>query len=329
VQTADLVTGDRFEFWRHAVATTFVPLRCDPSADYAPAAFSGRIRSLQLGAVQISEITATPDLVHRTSRPISRSDGDFFKVNLQMDGSCLLTQDGRVAPLNPGDFAIYDTTRPYAMRLGRAYRTLVLVIPQDRLRTPPERVARLTARAMSGRDGVGALLSPFLARFAERLGQFDNAAGLRVADTIVDLVDTLLTEHLGAAEPTAESGRRLLLTRILAYIEEHLGDPDLGPERIAAAHYISTRYLHKLLHDEGRTVAGWVRTRRLERCRRDLGDPLLADQPVSAIGARWGFTDAAHFSRVLRAAFGSSPREYRATASWNPCPAKRRRTRHP
>jgi AraC-like DNA-binding protein len=166
---------------------------------------------------------------------------------------------------------------------------------------------------MSGRDGVGALLSPFLTQFAARLGQFDNAAGRRVADNIVDLVDTLLAEHLGAGEPTAEPGRRPLLARIMAFIEEQLADPDLGPERIAAAHYISTRYLHKLLHDEGRTVAGWVRTRRLEQCRRDLGDPLLAEQPVSAIGARWGLTDAAHFSRVFRAAYGSSPREYRGS----------------
>jgi AraC-like DNA-binding protein len=128
-----------------------------------------------------------------------------------------------------------------------------------------------------------------------------------VADNIVDLVDTLLGEHLGADEPTGP-----LLARIMAFIEDQLGDPDLGPERIAAAHYISTRYLHKLLHDEGRTVAGWVRTRRLEQCQRDLRDPRLAGQPVSAIGARWGFPDAAHFSRVFRAKYGSSPREYRA-----------------
>src|SRR4029450_11706979 len=114
--------GDRFERWRQAVANTFVPLRCDPTADFAPFNFSGRIRTLQLGAVQVSEVTATPLLVERTAPLISRTDGDFFKVNLQLTGSCLLTQDGREAPLRPGDFAIYDTTRPYAMRLGRAYR---------------------------------------------------------------------------------------------------------------------------------------------------------------------------------------------------------------
>jgi AraC-like DNA-binding protein len=61
-------------------------------------------------------------------------------------------------------------------------------------------------------------------------------------------------------------------------------------------------------------VAGWVRQRRLERCRRDLLDPASAARPVSAVAARWGLVNAAHFSRAFRAAYGLSPVEYRAMA---------------
>jgi AraC-like DNA-binding protein len=39
---------------------------------------------------------------------------------------------------------------------------------------------------------------------------------------------------------------------------------------------------------------------------------------VSAIAARWGLIDAAHFGRLFRAAYGLPPAEYRLTAStWN------------
>jgi transcriptional regulator GlxA family with amidase domain len=58
-------------------------------------------------------------------------------------------------------------------------------------------------------------------------------------------------------------------------------------------------------------VAGWIRTRRLERCRRDLLDPAQATRPVAAIAARWGFRSAIHFSRVFRATCDVPPHEYR------------------
>ena len=67
-------------------------------------------------------------------------------------------------------------------------------------------------------------------------------------------------------------------------------------------------------HDEGLTVAGWIRRRRLEQCRRDLTDPALDARPVAAIAARWGFSSAADFSRSFRAAHGVPPAEYRRSA---------------
>jgi AraC-like DNA-binding protein len=58
-------------------------------------------------------------------------------------------------------------------------------------------------------------------------------------------------------------------------------------------------------------VAGWIRQRRLERCRQDLLDPALADWSVAAIAARWGLTNAGHFSHMFRVAYGLPPAEYR------------------
>jgi AraC-like DNA-binding protein len=107
-------------------------------------------------------------------------------------------------------------------------------------------------------------------------------------------------------------GRRAMMARVQAYIDRHLGDPTLSPQSIADAHFISVRYLHRLFEAEEVTVAGWVRARRLERCRRDLLDPALRDRPVSAIAARWGIPNAAHFSRVFRDAYGVPPIELRA-----------------
>jgi AraC-like DNA-binding protein len=66
------------------------------------------------------------------------------------------------------------------------------------------------------------------------------------------------------------------------------------------------------------TVSGWIRQRRLEGCRRDLLDPTFGDRSVSAIAARWGLTDAAHFSRLSVAAYGLPPAEYRRANTPSP-----------
>ncbi|GAA4832384.1 hypothetical protein GCM10025787_09630 [Saccharopolyspora rosea] len=76
------------------------------------------------------------------------------------------------------------------------------------------------------------------------------------------------------------------MRRIRGFIEDHLAAPDLGPARIAAAHYISTRHLHNIFREHGTTVASRVRARRLESCRRDLLDPVHADSGVAAIAAK-------------------------------------------
>ena len=108
--------------------------------------------------------------------------------------------------------------------------------------------------------------------------------------------------------------RAEILLNIQSYIEAHLGDSDLDPEEIARASFISTRYLHKLFEAEGTSVCRWIRSQRLERCRRDLLDPALSHETILAIASRWGLPGPQHFSRLFRSAYGCSPSELRREA---------------
>ena len=47
----------------------------------------------------------------------------------------------------------------------------------------------------------------------------------------------------------------MLLARMQRYVMAHLQDPELGPEQIARAHYVSTRYVHKLFAASGAGVS--------------------------------------------------------------------------
>ena len=141
----------------------------------------------------------------------------------------------------------------------------------------------------------------------------DTASGSRLTTNALDLVSTMLHAELSMT-PDRMKPQALLATSVREYIEAHLSDPALSPASIAAAHFISTRHLHNVFHESGATVSGWIRSQRLERTRRDLRDPLHAGDSVGTVAARWGFLDAAHFSRTFRDAFGQSPSDWRRGA---------------
>jgi AraC-like DNA-binding protein len=301
---------DDFEKFRHAVSDTFVPLSlsvgCTPQLRWA-------MRSASLGVVQVTDVALSEAAqVHRTNRLIRKSADDYLKVGLQLRGSCLLSQNGREAHLKPGDYAIYDTSQQYQLTYPAGYQTLVLMFRRDRLRLTSSQVTHLTARTLSGREGLAASVSPFLVELGRRFRISGHAAPTHLADAILDMLTASLAERLPVpinVEPGG--GRSALLIRIRAFIEERLGDPNLDVATIAAAHHISVRYLQALFAAQEQTVTGWVRSRRVDRCRQDLADIRFADQPVSEIGARWGLSNPAHFSRTFKVMLGCPPTEYR------------------
>jgi AraC-like DNA-binding protein len=286
----------RVTAWQELVSRTLVPV--EVTAD-THALFRGRIESTELGPLRLSEVTSEVQRVRRTPRVISPSDPQCYLIAVALRESAVLQQDGRRAALAPGDLTICDTTRPYEFTSRAPFRLLVIRCPRRLLRLAPRDVERLTATSVSGQRGVGALVSPFLSGLLPRL-----------ADNVIDLLRTTFEQHLRDAELVPDSRQRLM-TQVLRFVEDNLHDPGLSPAGIAAALHISTRYVHKLFAAEGTTACVWIRARRLEGCRRDLGDPALSTRSVSAVGARWGLPDPSRFSRLFREAYQLSPSEYR------------------
>jgi AraC-like DNA-binding protein len=254
----------------------------------------------------------SPHTVKRTPRLAANTQGDQYKLSLILGGEVLIVQDGREAVLRPGDFGIYDCSRPYTFVANDRFRMLACVLPRDIIGFSPARVSEITATRIPSGNGIGWAMAPFLKRLADVAVRDEVLPDEhRVVESVVDLVGslcaTVMTEEAG---PQAHSRSELML-RIRASIDAQLGDPDLTPARIAAAHFISKRYLHKLFEAEGTTVSRWIRERRLERCRSALADPRWRDQTVTSIAMRWGLTDAAHFSRLFRETYGCTPTEYR------------------
>ena len=294
--------------WRALAGGRFVPLQL--SADGADS-FHAALRTRDFGRVTINEITAAPHRVERLPELISPTDSRHYKLSLQLEGTGFVAQDGRTAVLRPGDIAIYDTSRPYTIDFNEDVRCLVMAFPQDAFEVAPQLIRRITAVRLAGDDGVGAVISPFMQHLADNLELLDGVSGERIVRSSLDLLTALVYAEISAGEDAGES-RRAELWACKRWIEDNLDDPELSAAAVARAQYISMRHLQYLFHDEGLTVSGYIRMRRMEGCRLDLSDSALASLSVAQIAERWGFTDASRFSKVFKAEFGLPPRRFRA-----------------
>lgn len=309
IRVEDVPPRDRLDYLRHAVADTFVPfdLHIDTGDD-----FQAQILTGQVGAVQVSQVSGPPLAAFRTARLIRVSDPGLFKLEVPVRGHTVFAQDDREASLAPGDFTLLDLSRPCRLAdRGDRHGLVAVKFPHTALPLPYDELYRLTAVPMPGREGLGSAISS-LARHIVRHLDDDPTNRTRLAAALLDLLVVALAERLDRSSALVPATRRrALLTTVYAFIDRRLAEPGLSPNLIAAAHHISLRTLYNVFESEPTSVSGWIRQRRLERCRRDLADPALSTRPVGAIAARWGLTDAAHFSRLFSAAYGVSPTEYR------------------
>jgi AraC-like DNA-binding protein len=314
-----LPAAERFDCWRETLSRARlarVEVRSDNEADYR---FT--MRYADLGAARVSLFTAMPFWVRRTPRQIRESSPDLLVLGMMLRGQTTCALPDRQADLTPGTFCVYDTCRPYRIDAAAppgasTGRGLMMTFPRTLLPLPAQKLRQVTAVTMPAGPGIGTLASRLLVQLATGMGHYTPAEAARLSTAALEVLAVRLAHALDSDQSLPpETHRRALLTSIHAFIQQHISDPGLSPETIAAAHHISLRLLHKLFSEDGETVAGWIRARRLEGTRRDLADPAQATRPVAALAAHWGFRSAASFSRTFRDAYGLPPHQYRLTTS--------------
>lgn len=315
--TRDVLPHDRFSCWREHISQTHVPM--DVEGDRTACTTVSQ-RILALGAVQLWTMEHSPMTLRRTQKMIQQSDPELYHLSLNLRGTMGLSSSDHEAEYEPYDLVLHDTSRPHHIRATTSHGedTILgtgLFIPRKLLPLPDDAIDSLIMRQLSAREGIGALLAQFLTQVSGDSGSYRPDDGPQLGTVAVDLLSALFAHALNAGNSLPpETRRQTLVLRIRAFVQRHLHDPQLTPSTIAAAHHISTSYLHRLFQQEQETVATWIRSQRLERARRDLADPTMRATPIHAIGACCGFTRASDFTRAFRTVYGIAPKEYRHQA---------------
>ena len=315
IDTATVPAAERLDFWLESSVDAYLPVQVRTKEE-----FEARMWGYDLeDSLSLFRIAAEANTMIRTSRAIASGDPECVHLSVVLRGQLNAAQEGRSGVARAGDVISYETSHPVIFRAEQAFESLVVRVPRKMLGKDAEHIANSTALGISGNDGFPRAAVAFFRSLAGGLEDGTISAGdaANSVDAVLDLVRGLYSGRHGRPHPKPLHSRPEILLNVQSYIEANLGDPDLDPERIARASFISTRYLHKLFETEGTSVCAWIRTSRLERCRRDLLDPALEHQSIISIATRWGVRGPQHFSRLFRSAYGCSPSELRRTAAGN------------
>jgi len=305
--TADIVPRDRFSYWSDAVCASYVQLGCEVART---AGFSGDLEIARFSGLSISKVSGAAHKVIRRPQDIRASSDADFLVSLQTRNSSRLTQFGQVADLLPGDLALYDSTQPYSLELGPDFAQTVFQFPKKRLLDRLPVAQTLGGTRLDGRSDIGRLVRETILGFSEHLDSGNAAMSALLQDTLIDVIATGLAAEADTRLELSSSDRQALL-RARTFIADTLSDPDLDRTRVAEAAGLSVRRLNGLFHAEGTSIAGEIRTKRLETVAGRLRDPRFALLSISDIAMSCGFNNLQHFSTLFRKTFGMSARTYR------------------
>jgi AraC-like DNA-binding protein len=308
--TAGLAPREGLSYWNRLMRATF-----DSAAVCAPldeARFSAQMARLKLGDVQFVEMCSPATAVRHVDAPRAGSR-KLYVLQLQLEGTSVKRQCGREAQLFPGDFTICDGNGAWRFESESRgpHRQLSIGIPKDLLRRYVGAPESILATRMCGTRGISGLASATVTDFWRRCrAEPDSMQRSRVVHALLELI-AVAYARLPQVQASTLSKATLLHSRVVAYIEAHLHEPDLGPRTIAGAMRMSTRSLHYAFDGEDETVGRYIRRRRLEESARAIVSAPLRGRTLTAIAADLGFDSATHFGRAFREHFGVTPREYR------------------
>jgi AraC-like DNA-binding protein len=302
--TDQFAPGDRFDAWHDALNENYGRWASLPQRQPT---FSATVECGLVDAFRVIECICDPCAGMRTRADIGQNPEDIVALQLVLGGREEVRFAGEEFLLKPGDIFVWDSLRPMDFKVVEQLHKLSVILPLARLRNwLPNRWQNIR-RVIAPDTGAARLLSSYLRSLAPR-----NAVdGINNSDALIETTIGLLVNalELGHAK-SSDRMRDVQLDRVRSFIDEHLSETDLTPPRIAAANRISIRYLHWLFESIGTTVTQFVIRERLERCRRDLGNPMMKNRKIADVAFSWGFSDVTHFNRRFKTEYGLSPRSF-------------------
>ncbi|HEY8554786.1 MAG TPA: helix-turn-helix domain-containing protein [Burkholderiales bacterium] len=310
--TTGLAGPQKFEAWRSVLADVFGPFELRAMSHER---FHARVRCFRRAQLQFNDISYCWQIGERTRGNIAQLPQESYLLTRPIEGRLRVERGGREFTLRPGFLYLFNQSLPFRFISGPGYHSVSVSVPAAALRLREPRIGPVYRIAIGDETPGGRLLSDYMDHLAAGMHRWPDVQALGLSERLLDLIVLLMVQPgrapAAAGDTAVKAAQR---ERAIAYIQAHLGEDDLDPQRIARACGISVRYLHQIFAAGGLAVEDFVYAQRLRKCRELLADPQQRGKSIAQLAYQVGFRHPAHFSRLFKARYGVSPREFRASS---------------
>ncbi|MBF0196020.1 MAG: helix-turn-helix domain-containing protein [Magnetococcales bacterium] len=310
--TKELAYEKRFSEWRDSIAALFDVSQ--PNSRLSDN-FNATVKSSLLS--QDVMLARCDTVEQRWQRSVLRfaEDGlDHYLIQVQLDGKQCVSRGQKESWCSAGNLMIIDLAEKHdAYNIGKFSNFSVIV---SRHMLSP---LLLNPDSQEGR--VLSAKQPLVNLAVEHMKSLEKTAhnfSPQEAESIIKPTLSLLACALNGSADQVENGRAIagksILARCKNVIEQYLRKSDLSVDFLCRKIGISRTNLYLMFKPYG-GIQSYIVERRLRRCAEDLLHHDNIKVPIYTISESWGFTSTAHFSRIFKKRFGSSPGDIRQAKS--------------
>jgi len=274
--------------------------------------FRGDIACRSYDGVILADFTFDAVRGTRTAATIKHAEDDYLGLALIVDGGELYSQGRQEAVTRAHELLLWDAMRPATFRSLNGTRLLNILFPRSLVLQHVPNIDDLSCRKIGPETGNGLILASHVATVHQMIDRVPAANRASVFRATLELLASCF--HPEDLVQGKTGYQQAMLRKVEAYVRDALLEPGFGLESVARHFRVSSRYLQGLFSFTGTSFSQWVRNERLGRARRALASPSFAGESVTELAARFGFCDAAHFSRSFKEKYGCSPKRFRMSS---------------
>jgi AraC-like DNA-binding protein len=306
LSTSTVAPAQRLSYGSALVSSALTP---SALSSESPLEYELELAALELPAVTIVAQSGSPQRAMRARSEIRRTSQHCFNLVLVLGGSWEVTHVRRTR-FDPGDLIFYDSRYPLDCNLLRSWSAINLQLSEQFVRKWLPNPGWLGGRRIARESQWGRVLASYVAQLSP---EFIVQAPLPQS-TLLDQLGALLAltaTELSGRPAAVTAGERSLRDTIQDIVRQRCPQLSLQAADIASSLNISRRTLHRTLAACGDTFGAMLIQARVDLAERMLQSPLFDRVTVAEIGRRAGFSDASHFSKVLRKCTGQTPLQMR------------------